>query len=329
MNDMLLQLLVENRGYWLTMESLQKSLRLAPSKIIEQVEQLNRQGHLIEAIPAYGFRLAENSNQLSAELLTRNLDTKRIGKHVLAYQVTDSTNDIVWQYSREINSSSNPVNYDGLAVFAEFQRAGRGRLGRNWQAKTGSSILGSILLINSTPLTATSLTLLAGLSVAQAINQTCNLQTRIKWPNDIMAAGRKLAGIMVESRKINPHYHAYAIGIGINCLQEKNDFDDELADTAISIKQITGDDVNRLQLIRKLLSRLDYWLMCTQNEQTRQLHDCWLNLCDDVGRRITVINDGQSFTGRVIGVGIEEGLFLQPDDGPVKIFDCSTTTVKK
>jgi len=329
MNDILLQLLVENRGYWLTMESLQKSLRLAPSKIIEQVERLNRQGHLIEAIPAYGFRLTEKSNQLSAELISRNLDTKRIGKHILVYQVTDSTNDIAWQYSQEINNSDNPVNYDGLAVFAEFQRAGRGRLGRNWQAKTGSSILGSILLMNSTPMIATSLTLLAGLSVAQTINQICNLQTAIKWPNDIIAAGRKLAGIMVESRKINPHYHAYAIGIGINCLQEKNDFDNELADIAISIKQITGGDVNRLQLIQKLLSRLDYWLMYTQNERTQELHDCWLNLCDDVGRRITVINDGQSFTGRVIDVSIEKGLFLQPDNGPVKIFDGATTTVKK
>ena len=160
MNAILLQLLIENCGYWLTMESLQKSLKLPPAKIIEQVEQLNQQGHLIEAIPVYGFRLTKKSNLLSSELISQNLKTKRIGKHILVYQTTDSTNDIAWQYSSEINNKDNPINYDGLAVFAESQRAGRGRLGRNWHAKTGSSILTSILLINSTPINATSLTLL-------------------------------------------------------------------------------------------------------------------------------------------------------------------------
>ena len=327
MNAILLQLLIENCGYWLTMESLQKSLKLPPAKIIEQVEQLNQQGHLIEAIPVYGFRLTKKSNLLSSELISQNLKTKRIGKHILVYQTTDSTNDIAWQYSSEINNKDNPINYDGLAVFAESQRAGRGRLGRNWHAKTGSSILTSILLINSTPINATSLTLLAGLSVAQAINQTGNLKTKIKWPNDIMAQGRKLAGIMVESRKINPHHLAYSIGIGINCLQD--DFPDELTNIAIPIKQITGQDVNRLQLIQKLLRQLDYWLMCTQKKQIQKLHDQWLSLCDDVGHRITVIHDGQDFTGRVIDVSIKEGLFLQLDNGPVKIFDAATTTVKK
>ncbi|MCK4629202.1 MAG: hypothetical protein KAT56_09370, partial [Sedimentisphaerales bacterium] len=67
---------------------------------------------------------------------------------------------------------------------------------------------------------------------------------RIKWPNDIIASGRKLAGIMVESRKVNDA-SACVVGIGINCLQTTDDFEPELRATAVSIRQLIDKDVDR------------------------------------------------------------------------------------
>ena len=317
----LLQLLRLHRGQWLTMEAIQIDLGLAPQVVLQKVENLRCMGLQINTSPAYGFCLSGQVEKLTAELIEFELQTERIGRKVLVYESTDSTNDVTWQYAKE-------TGYDGLAVFAEHQRTGRGRFQRRWFAPAGSSVLCSVLLQNHTPLSPLSLTLLAGLATAEAVENSCSLTTGIKWPNDIVAEGKKLAGIMVESRKISGTL-AFVIGIGINCRQSPEEFDPEIRDSAVSIRQLTGVDVDRLQIAQQLLGRLDHWLLAVENHQTDELHDNWLNRCDEIGRRITVMCDGQKYTGRVVDVSISQGLLMQLDNGPIRIFDAATTTVPK
>ena len=216
MTVQLLRLLKDNRGHWVTMDGIRRVLNLAPSAVHEQIERLRRMGHEIERAPAYGFRLVGHGVRMTAELVEQSLETSRVGRQVLVYDSTDSTNDIAWQYACE-------GGYDGLAVFADQQRAGRGRLGRDWTAGKGSSILCSVLLEDGPKLGGQILTLIAGLSTAEAVESLCSVRIGIKWPNDITVSGRKLAGVMVESRKINSNF-AYVIGIGINCQQRREDF---------------------------------------------------------------------------------------------------------
>jgi len=321
MNHKLLQLLRSQHGYWLTIEAIQNSLHLPPAVVVECIEQLRQQGYKIEATPAYGFRLISQNIQLTSELLEHDLQTMRVGRKILVYKSTNSTNDIAWQYAREIGSDN-----DGLAVFAERQRLGRGRLGRKWLAGTGISILCSVLLKNEPPQMAQSLTLLAGLSVAEAVESVCTLKPGIKWPNDVIADQRKLAGVMVESRTQNGGCD-YVIGAGINCLQGQDDFAAEIRDTAGSISQLTDEPVDRLDLAQQLLRRLDHWLKLVCAGETEVLHDAWAGRCDDIGRRVTLVSDGWRFTGRIIDVSIEKGLLLQLDRGQIKVFNSATTTV--
>ena len=323
----LLHLLRGHRGGWLTMEALQVALELSPGEILGQLEKLSEMGHKLEKSPAYGFRLAEPVAKLTAELIEYGLQTNYIGRKILVYESTDSTNDVVWHYAKE-------VDYDGLAVFGEYQRKGRGRFQRRWEAKAGSSILCSVLLQKISRSEAgkqsstAGLTLLTGLAVAQAIEDVCPVRGRIKWPNDVMVGGKKLAGIMVESRKINGG-PAYVLGIGINCLQEDEDFDEEIRGGAVSLRQILKSkaDIDRLQLAQQLLYRLDQGVVAWENNQTDTLHEQWLAHCDDLGQRLKLAQNGKTYAGRVIEVSIERGLILQLDDGAIHIFDPATTTV--
>ena len=310
------------------MEAIRVALHRSASVITEEIGQLRQRGYVVEESPAYGFRLSEGQGGLTADLLEYDLGTRRVGKKIVVYKSTDSTNDVAWHYAQE-------EGYDGLAVFAEHQRAGRGRLGRLWQGGEANSILCSILLVDDGDsegqggkLSGQSLTLLAGVSVAEAVESVCSISARIKWPNDVMADGKKLAGVMVEARMIKGR-NVFVIGVGINCQQHRADFPVELQSSAVSLQQLTGRGVDQVQLAQQLLGHMDRWLARVQDGQGESLHDSWQSRCDDIGRRITVINDGQCFTGRVIDVGIEEGLILQLDGGGIKVFDGATTTIEK
>ena len=316
-----LELLRSNPGQWQPMESLTAALGERPETVCEQIERLRRMGHAIESSPVQGFHLCQTQANLSGELIECGLGTERIGRELLVYETTDSTNDIAWLYARQ-------AGYDGLAVFSEQQRAGRGRLGREWLADKGSSILCSVLLQRAEAISSQALTLLAGLSTAEAIEKTCRIKAQIKWPNDVMLSGRKLAGVMIEARKVNGQQQ-YVVGIGINCLQQTEDFSAGLRQIAVSLRQVSGGPIDRLVLAQELLRQIEHWLGLAERGDDEALHDAWLRRCGDVGGRITLASNARTVSGRVVDVSCRQGLLVQLDGGAVQFFDAATTTVVK
>ncbi len=131
-------------------------------------------------------------DRLDPDLIRANLKTRRIGRKVLIYDRTSSTNDVAAEYAR---NSDN----DGLVVFAEEQTAGRGRAGATWRGGREESLLFSIALVDC-PISNELLSLTCAVSVAEAIGQIGGCQAGIKWPNDIILSGRKVAGILLESK---------------------------------------------------------------------------------------------------------------------------------
>ena len=314
-----LAMLRRHKTHWVSIEALQLSLGLSSAAIPIHIEELRQMGHEIEGVPARGFRLLGHPKTLSSELIEYGLGTVRIGKQVLVYESTDSTNDVAWQYAEE-------GGYDGLSVFAEHQRSGRGRMGRNWSAPAGSSILCSVLLQNEQQIQSSAFSILAGLATATTLEQQSEHRIHLLWPNDVTIAGRKVAGTIVESRP-SVTGNAFVIGIGINCGQRERDFPNDLRETATSLGQVTGREIDRLSLAQELLRQLDHWITIVRNDGTQILHKEWAMRCDDIGRRITVVSNRQNFYGRVMDVNPEKGLLLQLDSGPIRIFEVATTTV--
>jgi len=314
----LLELLRRNRGLWVTGEAVRLATGLAARRLPPLVAHLREAGYDVEAQPGRGFRLVGHGTRLSSELISCGLGTRRIGRQVLVYETTDSTNNVAWQYVGE-------PGYDGLAVFAEEQRAGRGRLGHPWLAPKGSSILGSILLQDAAGVSSAALSLLAGLATATAL-ESVGVHARIKWPNDVTVGGQKLAGTMVEARSARAG-RRYVLGIGVNCQQQAEDWPTEWRQSATSLRQVCGQETDRVHVAQQLLRELERWLAAVEQGGAALLHEAWLARCDDVGRRLILLHDGKRFTGRVVDVSPERGLLLQLDAGPVRVFDAATTTV--
>ncbi len=256
---------------------------------------------------------------LDPDKIKVNLKTKRIGREILVYNRTSSTNDIADRYARDKRN-------DGLVVFAEEQTAGRGRAGNKWHSKRSDSILCSILLINDI-LNAELLSLTFAVAVAEAVGKPSRSHAKIKWPNDILLNGKKVAGILLEAK---PHKNKkiFIVGIGINCHQQKNDFPAELQQTATSIDIESHSVTDRIHLAKRLIGSIDHWLESSeQNKQ--QVIDRWRSLSIQLGHRVTLLFDGKKFAGNCTGIDPEKGLILHLDSGAIRMFDAAHTTISK
>jgi BirA family biotin operon repressor/biotin-[acetyl-CoA-carboxylase] ligase len=208
---------------------------------------------------------------------------------------------------------------------AEHQTAGRGRRGRQWHSPPGQSILCSILIEDSNPAL---LTLAAPLAAVDAIFACCRLHTVIKWPNDILLDGKKIAGILLESRTAGRRTMS-VIGIGINVCQSKRFFANLTLETpAVSLSMKLGRKPSRNKLLCHLFERLEHWIdIAAQNPE--KLLDAWKRHNRQIGSRIELESDGKQYRGTCVGIDPAEGLIVHLDRGPVKVFSASQTTVLK
>jgi len=256
---------------------------------------------------------------LDSDKIKTNLRTRRIGRKILVYNRTSSTNDVAAEYAK---NKSN----DGLVIFAEEQTAGRGRGGAVWQSRPSDSILCSIILTDS-KLNAELLSLSCAVAVAEAIGKPTKGETKIKWPNDIILNGKKVAGILLESKTINGGV-TYIIGIGINCHQKKDSFPAELQSTATSIDIENHSVVDRISLAKRLLSSIEHWLKLAEKNSEKVI-DQWHKMSIQLGHRVTLLYNGKRFSGNCIGIDLEKGLILQLDSGGVRMFDAAHTSIEK
>ena len=149
---------------------------------------------------------------------------------------------------------------EGAVVVADEQTEGRGRLGRKWLAQAGTSLLVSVLLgPDVEPARLPELSLVAGRACAEAITEVAGLETKVKFPNDVLVQGRKAAGILAEASE-----GRVVLGVGVNVSQEAGQLPAEARTPATSLLLETGREIDRAELLVALLERLerryDEWL---------------------------------------------------------------------
>src|SRR5207249_3161007 len=175
---------------------------------------------------------------------------------------------------------------DRTVVVADEQSAGRGRRGRTWRAPAGTSLLASILVRSRLPrpLLAT-LSPTAAVATAEALRRVAPVLARVKWPNDVLVDGKKIAGILLESR-VGAAAPVTILGIGVNLGQRE--FPPGLAGIATSVALETGRSVDRDAMLAVLLEEFDAWRARLEGEGFAPVRERWRALSDTLGRRVTV-----------------------------------------
>lgn len=204
----------------------------------------------------------------------------RLGKTIVRLDEVGSTNSLVL-------GNESYLGQDGLVVIARRQTAGRGRMGRTWFNLPGEQMFASIVVHPGTAAADTpAIALIAGLSVADALADACAVDARLKWPNDVLINGRKVAGILAESKPSPRGAQQLVIGIGVNCQGSTGDAPPELQAALTTLAQETGQAVSPDTVLQAILQRLEAQLERLAGGHKTELLVAWARKAQVVGRRV-------------------------------------------
>jgi BirA family biotin operon repressor/biotin-[acetyl-CoA-carboxylase] ligase len=242
---------------------------------------------------------------LTAADIERHRAAAWLGRDIRLFESVDSTNTVARSLAREGAAH-------GTVVIAESQTRGRGRLGRGWVSPPHLNLYVSIVLRSGLPAARLAeISLMAGVATCDALAEWC--ATTIKWPNDILCDGRKLAGILGETEGES----VLVLGIGVNVNSTATDFPEELRDKAGSIRIATGGVVDRGRVAGRLLTALEIWHDRLCRDGFASVAAAWQGRTQLIGQTIRVQEPTAEVLGEVLGLDDDGALRLRLADGSI------------
>ena len=197
---------------------------------------------------------------------------------------------------------------DGTAVVADTQTQGRGRRGRVWLDTPGESLLMSVVLRTSLPVARLpTLSIAAGVAVAEALIESAGVDARLKWPNDVLVGGRKIAGVLLER-----HSEVVILGIGVNIAQRS--VRGHLSPHATSVA-IEGGRGDRDTILPAVLAAVARWRTRLEREGFDPVRARWTALASMLGRRITA----DAVMGTALGLDDDGALLVETETGATRV----------
>jgi BirA family biotin operon repressor/biotin-[acetyl-CoA-carboxylase] ligase len=289
---------------------LAERIGVSRSTIVSRIEELRSLGYEIESSPHRGYRLVKAPDALHADdLLARLGKTKVVGRDIRVFKETASTNDVVEKLARDGAK-------EGVVVFAESQTRGRGRLGRKWSSPARKGLWFSVLLRpDLTPQEATRLTVASAAALARAIRRETGLIPQVKWPNDILIRGRKVAGILTEMSAELDHARQVILGIGVDVNQVAGDFSPDLRKVATSLRIESGGVIDRPELAAAILRELDRDYARACGKGFAALADEWEAQCVTLGSNVTIHIGDRRVQGRAESLDDAGALLVRTQHG--------------
>jgi BirA family transcriptional regulator, biotin operon repressor / biotin---[acetyl-CoA-carboxylase] ligase len=248
---------------------------------------------------------------LAIDDLRRARAAARFGAAIEYFASTDSTNSVAQRLARDGAA-------EGTVVIAETQTKGRGRLGRTWLSPPFRNLYLSIVLRPPVAVAeAPRLGLVVGLALAETVAEWVP-GTALKWPNDVLVDGRKVAGILMEMDAEDDRVRAVIAGIGVNLNMTPDDLPADLRDKATSVGAVSGAPVDRVAFASRLLSQVEARYRQCLDQGFAALRPLWDRLSCLHGREVEIDDSGRRYCGTVCGLA---------DDGTLQLRDASGHTI--
>ena len=308
----ILGLFLEKRGEVVSGEEMSAELKVSRTAVWKHVRSLRELGCRIDAVPSRGYRLVAAPDLLIPEVITAGLKSARIGRNLVCFRETGSTNEAAFKLAEEGAE-------DGTVVVAETQRRGKGRLGRQWESPAGVNLYCSVILRPPIlPARAAQMTFLSSVAVARAIAAETSLRPFIKWPNDLLINGKKVAGLLNEMSAETEKVNFIVLGIGVNINMKREQFPGGLRHPATSLYLETGKPVNRADFTRALLEALDLLYGAYLEHGYGPVREEWLARCNFLGKQVRISFQDNESTGKAKGIDEEGALLVERPDGKVE-----------
>jgi len=306
MQKKILTALRSGSGY-VSGEQLSGTLNISRSAVWKHIDQLRVQGYEIVAVPHLGYQLKSAPDKLFSWEVQDKLKTKVIGRQLVYRESVLSTMDEAFELA--VKGAE-----EGTVVCADVQGKGRGRMGRAWSSPSGKGVYLSVVLRPKMPPSQVArLTLLSAVAVCEAVNRVSNVDAGIKWPNDLLVKGKKLAGILTELNAEFDRVRFVVIGIGINVHASRN----HLPSMATSLKQELKQNFSRIVIAQEVLRSLEFWYTRMLKEGFSGVLERWKELSLTIGRRVCLRGSEGLQKGEAIGLDEDGGLMVRLDSGEV------------
>jgi BirA family biotin operon repressor/biotin-[acetyl-CoA-carboxylase] ligase len=290
-------------GEFVSGEAIAEALGITRAAVAKRVSELRRRGFAITAAPRRGYRLDGEPDLLTSDVVVPKLTTAWLGRAWRHFAEIGSTNDEAAAWARAEAAAPS-----GAVVVADAQTKGRGRLGRRWHSPPRESLYVSVVLRPPLPPhRVPPLTLAAGVAVAETL-VAYDVTPALKWPNDVLLDGKKVAGILTEMSADLDHVHHVVVGIGVNL--NTRAFPDEIAAIATSLALVHGEPISRADFVALLCARLENWFNQFVADGAAPIVAAWKQHARFFGQRVTVT------AGRDRVEGIAEDL---DDDGALRL----------
>jgi len=285
-----LKFLKSHKDDFLSGQDLSDVLKISRVAIWKHIKTIKSLGYKIETKQKLGYRLIKNSEKLLPWEVTEGLKTKTIGKKIYYFDTIDSTQN----YAIEISKKKNE---NGSVVISQRQTAGRGRMNRKWITVKGGLSISIVLNPKFDASTTTLFPMAASLALATTIQKTMNIKPNVKWPNDVVIKGKKVAGMIVDASIQSNLIESMVLGVGINFKVDTKHLEGQLKGTenfyGVTSLLKVDNHIRPLEMIQNFLSELEKMITLLDQGEISKIIQRWEKISSTIGKKVSVkTNDG-------------------------------------
>lgn len=309
LKEEILKLLKENTQSFISGQYISEKLGVSRTAIWKYMNQIKEEGYELESVSNKGYKLVSSPDLLTLGEIEPYLTTKLVGRKIVHYDSVGSTN------TEAKNIADLPESH-GTVVIAEEQTSGRGRLGRSWVSPKYKGIWMSIILKpDLNPMEAVKLTQIAAAAILKAAREL-NIETLIKWPNDIVINHKKACGILTEMNAELTRINYVVVGLGINVNTEDKDFPEDIKEIATSLRIETKRLINRQELTAGILNNFErlYEEFVEHGNISASVDICRDNSAV-IGKEIFIINRETKVEVKALDIDEDGRLLVEHSDG--------------
>jgi len=292
-------------------EVLAQKLGISRVAVWKQIQRLKDMGYEIISDQNLGYCLVSRPDLLIPQEIQRGLFTKYIGKEIYYFPELKSTNIMAKEKAlyraEEID--------EGTLIIAERQSAGKGRLGREWFSPAGGIWLSIILYPKLSPSYISRITLMTAVAVVKAIKICTQIESQIKWPNDILINEKKVCGILTEMSAELDIINWVVVGIGINVNIDLRKFPEDIQENTISLKEFSGKEVSRVKLAQVFFQEFEKYYEILKRRGFSSILKEWKLYSHTLGKKIKVDMGERIITGEAVDINEEGALILKKENG--------------
>ena len=310
----ILSFLKAHKSEFLSGQDMSDILKISRVAVWKDIKKIRSLGYKVESKQNIGYRLIDSSKLPLPWEIKEDLNTRFLGNRIYYFNTIDTTQN----FAMKIASKKNE---DGSVVISKKQTGGRGRMKRKWRSPVGGIWMSVIIHPEFDVTHATLVPIATSLALCIAIEKILKINTKLKWPNDVILKGKKVAGVLIDASIISNQIESMVLGVGINFKINPNELKNSIKKTPnfYGVATLVKKNENMSPIIKQFLCELEKILELINSGQIKKIRNGWTKRSSTIGRNVSIITDKGRINGKAIRIDDDGGLIISKGKKIVRV----------